>query len=102
MKGQLIMKTLNSLQKQNLVRLGNYIKTTREENHISLRNLSVLTKVSYATISKIENAKVPTINPNILVRISSILKLDLVKMLVLAGYFELVFRLRYEKVNQNE
>ena len=37
-----------------------------------------------------------------LVRISSVLKLDLVKMLVLAGYFELVFRLRYEKVNQNE
>ena len=102
MKGQLIMKSLNSLQKQNLVRLGNYIKTAREENHISLRNLSVLTKISYATISKIENAKIPTINPNTLVRISAVLKLDLVKMLVLAGYFELVFRLRYEKVNQNE
>ena len=102
MKGQLIMKSLNSLQKQNLVRLGNYIKTAREENHISLRNLSVLTKISYATISKIEHAKIPTINPNTLVRISAVLKLDLVKMLVLAGYFELVFRLRYEKVNQNE
>ena len=111
MKGQLIMKSLNSLQKQNLTRLGDYIKTARQKNNISLRNLAVLTKVSYATISKIENAKVPTINPNIkvptinpniLVRISSVLKLDLVKMLVLAGYFELVFRLRYEKVNQNE
>ena len=96
MRGHLIMKSLNSLQKQNLVRLGNYIKT------ISLRNLSVLTKISYATISKIEHAKIPTINPNTLVRISSVLKLDLVKMLVLAGYFELVFRIRYEKVNQNE
>ena len=102
MRGHLIMKSLNSLQKQNLVRLGNYIKTVREENHISLRNLSVLTKISYATISKIEHAKIPTINPNTLVRISAVLKLDLVKMLVLAGYFELVFRLRYEKVNQNE
>lgn len=102
MRGHLIMKSLNSLQKQNLVRLGNYIKTAREENHISLRNLSVLTKISYATISKIEHAKIPTINPNTLVRISAVLKLDLVKMLVLAGYFELVFRLRYEKVNQNE
>ena len=102
MKGQLIMQSLNSLQQQNLVGLGTYIKAAREENHISLRNLSVLTKVSYATISKIENAKAPTINPNILVRISSVLKLDLVKMLVLGGYFELVFRLRYEKVNQNE
>ena len=78
------------------------LKQARQKNNISLRNLAVLTKVSYATISKIENAKVPTINPNILVRISSVLKLDLVKMLVLAGYFELVFRLRYEKVNQNE
>lgn len=102
MRGHLIMKSLNSLQKQNLIRLGNYIKTSREENHISLRNLSVLTKISYATISKIEHAKIPTINPNTLVRISAVLKLDLVKMLVLAGYFELVFRLRYEKVNQNE
>lgn len=102
MRGHLIMKSLNSLQKQNLIRLGNYIKTAREENHISLRNLSVLTKISYATISKIEHAKIPTINPNTLVRISAVLKLDLVKMLVLAGYFELVFRLRYEKVNQNE
>lgn len=102
MRGHLIMKSLNSLQKQNLVRLGNYIKTAREENHISLRNLSILTKISYATISKIEHAKIPTINPNTLVRISAVLKLDLVKMLVLAGYFELVFRLRYEKVNQNE
>lgn len=102
MRGHLIMKSLNSLQKQNLVRLGNYIKTAREENHISLRNLSVLTKISYATISKIEHAKIPTINPNTLVRISAVLKLDLVKMLVFAGYFELVFRLRYEKVNQNE
>ena len=68
------MKSLNSLQKQNLVRLGNYIKTAREENHISLRNLSVLTKISYATISKIEHAKIPTINPNTLVRISAVLK----------------------------
>ena len=103
MKGQLIMKSLNSLQKQNLTfDLAIILKQLAKKIDISLRNLSVLTKVSYATISKIENAKVPTINPNILVRISSVLKLDLVKMLVLAGYFELVFRLRYEKVNQNE
>ena len=91
------MKSLNSLQKQNLIRLGDYIKTAREENNISLRGLSTLTKTNYTTISKIENAKILTINPNTLVRISTVLKLDLVKMLTLAGYFELVFRLKYEK-----
>lgn len=91
------MKSLNTLEQQNLIRLGNYIKSAREEKHISLRGLSALTQISYATISKIENAKAQSINPNTLVRISAVLKLDLVKMLTLAGYFELVFRLRYGK-----
>lgn len=81
------MKSHNSLEHQNLVRLGNYIKSSREEKNISLRGLSALTQISYTTIHKIENAKMSAINPNTLVRISVVLKLDLVKMLTLAGYF---------------
>lgn len=89
------MKSLNSIAEQNLIRLGKYIKEARIENNMSLRSLAVLSNINYRTIHKIERAEVININPNNLVRLSSILKLDLVKMLTLAGYFELVFRLKY-------
>lgn len=89
------MKSLNSIAEQNLNRLGKYIKEARVENNMSLRSLAVLSNINYRTIHKIERAEIININPNYLVRISSILKLDLVRMLTLAGYFELVFRLKY-------
>ncbi len=89
------MKSLNSIAEQNLIRLGKYIKDARIENNMSLRSLAVLSNINYRTIHKIERAEIININPNNLVRLSSILKLDLVRMLTLAGYFELVFRLRY-------
>lgn len=90
------MKYRNTLSEHNLIRLGRYIKDARLENNMSLRELAVLTNVNYRTIYKIERAEINTINPNNLVRISSVLKLDLQKMLTFAGYFELVFRLKYE------
>lgn len=91
------MKSINEIEEQNFIRLGNYIKKARTEKSMSLRQLAVVSQVNYKTIHKIETAQMRRIDPNVLVRISSILKLDLVKMLILAGYFELVFRLKYEK-----
>ena len=90
------MKSVSTIEEQNFIRLGNYIKKARCDKEMSLRELSAISKVHYKTIHNIETAKMKKIDPNVLVRISSILKLDLVKMLILAGYFELVFRLKYE------
>lgn len=91
------MKSLNAIEEQNLIRLGNYIKKARQDSGMSLRSLATLSRVNYKTIHCIENAQMKRIDPNSLVRISSVLKLDLSKMLTFAGYFELVFRLKYSK-----
>ena len=47
------------------------------------------------------NKKIKKIDPLILARISNCLKLDFCKMMVLAGYFEVVFKIKYES-NTND
>ena len=79
------LKSISPLAEQNLIRLGNEIKKARTDKGLSLRELSSMCGVNHKTIFSIETAKLKKIDPNILVRFSSILKLDLPKMLILAG-----------------
>lgn len=95
MKGAVSLKSINTVEKQNLIKLGSYIRKARTNKNISLRELSLLICINHKTIYFIESARIRRIDPNMLVKISSILKLDLVKMLILAGYSELVFRLKF-------
>lgn len=94
------LKSISAIAEQNLIRLGKDIKKARVDKGMSLRELSAISGINHKTIFSIETAKTKRIDPNILVRLSSILKLDLPKMLVLAGYFELVFRLKYENIDK--
>ena len=41
------------------------------------------------------------IDPITLARLSNVLKTDFTKMMVLAGYFEVVFKLKYENNTEN-
>ena len=102
MKGAIILKSLNSIEQDNLIKLGNEIKKARLDKDLSLRELSSLCGINHKTLFFIESGKTKTINPNTLVRLSSVLKIDLVKLLILAGYFELVFRLRYENKKERK
>ena len=91
------MKSLNSIEQDNLIKLGNEIKKARLDKDLSLRELSSLCGINHKTLFFIESGKTKTINPNTLVRLSSVLKIDLVKL-----YFELVFRLRYENKKERK
>ena len=85
------------MREKNLMKLAEVIRNERLASDMSLRQLSILSGVHYSTISKIENCELKKIDPIILCRLSLVLKFDLPKALVLAGYFELVYRLCFEK-----
>ena len=95
------MKCNSTFRDENFIKLGNMIKKARTDNNMSLRELNALIGVNYATVYKIETAKIKKIDPLILARISNCLKLDFCKMMVLAGYFEVVFKIKYES-NTND
>ena len=96
MKGVKNLNTKTTIDEQNFIKLGNLIKKARIEKEMSLRDLYVLTGVNYKTIHKIETAGMKKIDPIILAKLSNVLKIDFVRMMILAGYFEVVFKLRYE------
>lgn len=93
------MKCKTAEDQNNFIKLGNMIRQARTERGMSLRNLYALTGIDHKTIHKIETAGYKTINPILLAKISNVLKLDFVKMMILAGYFEVVFKLRYENIS---
>lgn len=90
------MKYRSTLEEQNFIKLGNMINKARLDNKMSLRDLCVISGVNYKTIHKIETAGMKKIDPITLARLSNVLKTDFTKMMVLAGYFEVVFKLKYE------
>lgn len=94
------MKYNQTIEEQNLIKLGNMINKARLEKNMSLRELYTLSKVHYKTIHKLEKGQMKNIDPIKLVRLSNVLKIDFVKMMILAGYFEIVFKLRYETNNE--
>ena len=93
------LKCKTQEDQNNFIKLGNLIREARTERGMSLRELYALTGINHKTIHKIETAGYKTINPILLAKISNVLKLDFVKMMILAGYFEVVFKLRYENIS---
>ena len=69
------MKCNTTFRDENFIKLGNMIKKARTDNNMSLRELNALIGVNYATVYKIETAKIKKIDPLILARISNCLKL---------------------------
>lgn len=83
----------------NLVKLGNILKTKREELGLSLRDASKLVSLSHNYLSVLEKAKDPKSNMPIKPTIDTLkllsdgYKMDINELLVLAGYdFEIVHK----------
>jgi transcriptional regulator with XRE-family HTH domain len=67
--------------------IGSYMKALREARHYSIRKLSMLSKVSHATISRMENS-VTFPNPSTLQKIAKPLGASYELLLIIAGYLD--------------
>jgi transcriptional regulator with XRE-family HTH domain len=71
----------------NKAELGQYIKQSREDKHLSLRALAREAGIDAGALSRIENGeRVPYYSPDKLAKIAEVLKLDEQKLYNLAGY----------------
>ncbi|GAI56064.1 unnamed protein product, partial [marine sediment metagenome] len=65
-----------------------YLKSLRENQRLSLRNVERLTGVSNAYLSQIEQAKRPPPHPNILKKLASVFGVSVYELMAAAGYLD--------------
>lgn len=75
------------------ITLKNLIVNGRKAKHFSQRELARRTGLSHSSINDLENGRVQKPNVEILMKISEKLNLSLKKLLISAGYEQLIFLL---------
>lgn len=73
---------------KNRKKIGDYLKSCREQKNIGLNQLSLKTNINKSLISRLENGKLGKINPFMLKKIASALNVDYKKLYTIVGYLE--------------
>lgn len=78
------------------IELGEFLKETRENKNISLREVEKLTGVGYSHLSMIENGK-RNVTPALLKNLSNIYRVDYIELYEKAGYIDLAEKEKLEE-----
>ncbi len=78
------------------IELGEFLRETRENKNISLREVEKLTGVGYSHLSMIENGK-RNVTPALLKNLSKIYQIDYIELYEKAGYIDLAEKEKLEE-----
>ena len=76
----------NERSTSDLVRLGDLLRTTREDQGISMRRLAARLNIAHATLGRIETGESERPTPETLSALAEALELDEADLFALAGY----------------
>lgn len=83
------MAELNTVNEDNLIKLGNIFKEARVRKSLTVRALSEMCgSVSHTEISLFENAKRKTPNPLAIKKLAEVLDLDYIYLFTIIGYID--------------